>query len=131
MTCREKGGSQAAFLEDVSYCAVTYLQNPFLGEGFSDLPERLARFGREGSLRPVESAYPLAQENRLEFLRERLDEWYVNDDRGLEQGFTLHAPPEGRRDRFVVLEMEGEEEVIDSALEYLRGMGIDASERGQ
>jgi ABC-type methionine transport system ATPase subunit len=32
---------------------------------------------------------------------------------------------------FVVLEMEGEEEVIDSALEYLRGMGIDASERGQ
>jgi ABC-type methionine transport system ATPase subunit len=30
---------------------------------------------------------------------------------------------------FVVLEMEGEEDVINSAVEYLRGMGIDATER--
>ncbi len=38
MICREKEGSQAALSEDVSYCAVTYLQNTFLGESFSDLP---------------------------------------------------------------------------------------------
>ena len=32
---------------------------------------------------------------------------------------------------FVVLEMEGEEQVIDRALEYLNGMGIEATERSE
>ena len=32
---------------------------------------------------------------------------------------------------FVVLEMEGEEQVIDKAVEYLREMGIEAAERGE
>lgn len=30
---------------------------------------------------------------------------------------------------FVVLEMEGEEDVVASAVEYLRGMGIETTER--
>ncbi len=32
---------------------------------------------------------------------------------------------------FVVLEMEGEEQVVDRALEYLNGMGIEATERSE
>jgi len=32
---------------------------------------------------------------------------------------------------FVVLEMEGEGEVLDSALKYLREMGIEATERAE
>ncbi len=32
---------------------------------------------------------------------------------------------------FVVLEMEGEEQVIDKAVEYLNGMGIEATERSE
>ena len=31
--------------------------------------------------------------NRVEYRRGILTEWYVNDERGLEQGFTLHGPP--------------------------------------
>jgi len=32
---------------------------------------------------------------------------------------------------FVVLEMEGEEDVVASAVEYLRGMGIETTERSE
>jgi hypothetical protein len=35
--------------------------------------------------------------NRIEYRRDLLTEWYVNDERGLEQGFTLHEPPLGLR----------------------------------
>lgn len=38
MTCREKGGSQTAFLKDVRNRVVVGLQNVFLGKCFSDLP---------------------------------------------------------------------------------------------
>lgn len=31
--------------------------------------------------------------NRIEYQRGSLSEWYKNDETGLEQGFTLHAPP--------------------------------------
>ncbi len=34
-----------------------------------------------------------AEGNRIEYHREGITEWYVNDERGLKQGFTLNAPP--------------------------------------
>ena len=37
-----------------------------------------------------------AEANRLEYQWGNLTEWYVNDERGLKQGFTLIAPPEGQ-----------------------------------
>ena len=38
---------------------------------------------------------PWIDGNRAELVRGELTEWYINDPRGLEQGFTLfHAPPE-------------------------------------
>ena len=42
--------------------------------------------------------------NRVEYRRTGLIEWYLNDERGLEHGFTLDAPPDGEGD-LLVLEM--------------------------
>jgi hypothetical protein len=55
---------------------------------------RLVRYGFEGDLRPVAQVRPVAKGNRVEYTRHRITEWYVNDEQGLEQGFTLEAPPE-------------------------------------
>jgi hypothetical protein len=55
----------------------------------------LTGFGNEGALGPAPHAELLVSGNRIEFSRGELTEWYVNDERGLEQGFTITAPPTG------------------------------------
>jgi len=42
---------------------------------------------------PVQPANPQACANRVEYRRGSLSEWYVNGPFGLQQGFTLDAPP--------------------------------------
>ena len=54
---------------------------------------RLTGYGYEGAIQPVAPASLSAQGNRIEYRRGALLEWYVNDEQGLEQGFTLDAPP--------------------------------------
>src|SRR5262245_30692456 len=49
----------------------------------------LADYGRETALRAPCRAARSARANRVEYRRGDLVEWYVNDERGLEQGFTL------------------------------------------
>jgi hypothetical protein len=44
-------------------------------------------------MRAVEKAERVADGNRIEYRRGDLIEWYINDGRGLEQGFTIAAPP--------------------------------------
>jgi hypothetical protein len=70
---------------------------------------RLDRFGRDGALRDVPAVSPSAEGNRVEFRRTSLgiNEWYVNDERGLEQGFTIHqSAPRGTDEMCpLVLEM--------------------------
>jgi len=51
------------------------------------------RFGYKGAMRTVEKAERVADGNRIEYRRGDLVEWYINDGRGLEQGFTIAAPP--------------------------------------
>ena len=46
-----------------------------------------------------------AKSNRVELERGRISEWYVNGPLGLEQGFTLQAPPGYAADS-LVLEFE-------------------------
>nr|MDQ6906672.1 FG-GAP repeat protein [Chloroflexota bacterium] len=41
------------------------------------------------------TAQPISTGPRVEYRRDGLTEWYVNGPRGLEQGFTLDAPPIG------------------------------------
>jgi hypothetical protein len=52
----------------------------------------LSGYGWSGDIQPVAKAEPRADENRVEYARAGLVEWYVNDPRGLEQGFTLERP---------------------------------------
>lgn len=62
-------------------------------------PERqvdlaLSGFGCEGTVRDVGGATLQARDNRLEFQRPGLSEWYVNGPLGIEQGFTVASRPD-------------------------------------
>jgi len=52
-------------------------------------------YGYGDASRPMPSAVPIAQQNRVEYRRGLLTEWYVNGPAGLEQGFTLTNHPDG------------------------------------
>jgi hypothetical protein len=65
----------------------------------------LVGYGREERIRPVPQAELVVEKNRVEYRRDTVIEWYVNEQRGVEQGFTLQTPPPGQaRDR-VALEL--------------------------
>ncbi len=57
------------------------------------LDMRLAGYGYGDNVREATEAELVSSGNRMEYLRPGLTEWYVNDPRGLEQGFTIAAPP--------------------------------------
>ena len=63
-----------------------------------DVALRLTGYGYGGRLRTPLKAKPVASGNRVEYRRGELSEWYVNDSRGLEQGFTLARRPGASRD---------------------------------
>ncbi|MCC6213656.1 MAG: hypothetical protein IT376_02220 [Polyangiaceae bacterium] len=67
---------------------------------------RLERWGAPGALAPAPApARTTASGNRVELDRGALVEWYVNGRLGLEQGFTIAAPPEDRAGLPLVLEL--------------------------
>ncbi len=53
----------------------------------------LRGYGYDGVMMSVTPVTPVAMKNRIEYRRGDLLEWYVNDERGLEQGFTLMKRP--------------------------------------
>ena len=53
----------------------------------------LLGWGRPETMQLVEKATPTAAGPRVEYARRGLVEWYLNASRGIEQGFTLLAPP--------------------------------------
>jgi hypothetical protein len=63
-----------------------------------DVALRLTAYGYGGRLLTPLQAKPTASGNRVEYRRGELSEWYVNDSRGLEQGFTLAQRPPASRD---------------------------------
>ncbi len=56
----------------------------------------LVGYGRGGTLWPASGARLSPIENRIDYDRGGIVEWYVNDPRGLEQGFTLVERPENQ-----------------------------------
>ncbi|MGI9106459.1 MAG: hypothetical protein ACR2G4_09440 [Pyrinomonadaceae bacterium] len=54
---------------------------------------RLAAYGYGERAVPVGRAEMVAAKNRVEYRRGSLVEWYLNERRGVEQGFTLQEPP--------------------------------------
>ncbi len=69
---------------------------------------RLVGLGRGSAAKTPRDAPPTFLANRVEYDRGQLLEWYVNDERGLEQGFTLRQPPEGEGSIELQLELETE-----------------------
>jgi len=53
----------------------------------------LTAYGSNTKRMPVAAAKLQANGNRIEYQRGEITEWYVNDTRGLEQGFTIQSPP--------------------------------------
>jgi hypothetical protein len=76
---------------------------------------RLVGFGRSGALDDTGAPVgPLAVAgNRVEIARAMLTEWYVNGPEGIEQGFTIPAPPTGStQGQPVVIEMSVSGDVV-------------------
>ncbi|MCP4661057.1 MAG: hypothetical protein GY856_37115, partial [bacterium] len=82
----------------------------------------LLRVGREGAMRPVEPAGVETKGARAELHRGgdrqpgSLVDWYVNDEKGLEQGFTIATAPQipskGTPDSPLVLELALEGDLV-------------------
>ncbi len=53
---------------------------------------RLVAWGREELVRPRAEGVVQTDGHRIEIRRGPLTEWYVNDERGIEQGFTIEEP---------------------------------------
>ncbi|MEO8659082.1 MAG: FG-GAP repeat protein, partial [Bryobacteraceae bacterium] len=68
---------------------------------------RLAGLGRGSELALPRAATVTATKNRVEYRRGPLTEWYVNDRRGLEQGFTFANRPLGDGNLVVALTVDG------------------------
>jgi hypothetical protein len=71
----------------------------------------LLRHGRPGALRDARGAPLSVNGHRGERVRGGLVEWYVNEPRGIEHGFTLDTPPggdeDGRGKVFIELALSG------------------------
>jgi len=63
------------------------------GEPAWHLGLRLTAWGSAKNLQPVHPATAFSESNRIEYRRGPLTEWYVNTTLGLDQGFTIEAPP--------------------------------------
>jgi hypothetical protein len=67
----------------------------------------LEAWGRGGALESLPAAEPAASGQRVEYERGPLTEWYVNAERGLEQGFTVESAPAGEGPLCLVLALAG------------------------
>ena len=68
---------------------------------------RFVGYGRAGQLQPPTAALISSSKNRVEYRRSALIEWYVNDARGLEQGFTVSERVPGNGPVEIALQMSG------------------------
>jgi hypothetical protein len=78
-----------------------------IGEPSWHLAMTLSGYGYDGAMiavQPVRSDAIKALGQRLEYRRGVITEWYVNDERGLEQGVTLNEPPAGKGSGPLVVE---------------------------
>ena len=71
------------------------------------------RLGRGAIREEAETAFLRVTENRVDYDRGDVGEWYVNTPEGLKQGFTLHEPPAGAAQESTPL-------LVDLALRGLR-----------
>ncbi len=65
----------------------------------------LSGYGYSENIREPKSGILSSQGNLITYQRGSLTEWYVNNDRGLKQGFTLQTQPQGQIEQNVILEL--------------------------
>src|SRR5258708_2640714 len=87
----------------------------------------LVGWGYGDNIQPVPESEVMAAGTRLEYRHGPLTEWYVNTPLGIEQGFTLQAPPasQGRRGE-LTLELVVSDELV--AILNEDGQGITFSD---
>lgn len=56
---------------------------------------RTLTWGRPGRMAALDRTSPIANGARVTYVRGPLDEWYVNGESGIEQGFTIRERPDG------------------------------------
>jgi hypothetical protein len=66
------------------------------------------RFGRVDSSFELGAANVTAADERVELAHGPLTEWFVNDERGIEQGWTIAGPPAGAGPVWIGLEVGGD-----------------------
>jgi hypothetical protein len=66
----------------------------------------LAAWGQDGAMTRVNGVEPVADGRRVELRRDGLTKWFVNRDRGLEHGFTVHRPAGYDPEATLVLALE-------------------------
>ena len=79
--------------------------NPRSAGGWS-VAMRTSRLGRPRSMREVQAGESVATANRAEIRRPGFVEWYVNDTRGVEQGFTLTQRQDGEGPLLLEMQIE-------------------------
>jgi uncharacterized protein YegL len=90
----------------------------------------LTGYGPAQAISPVALARLAVSDNRVEYRRGALIEWYVNDSRGLEQGFTLLTPPSPDASAPLILELSLSGSLIPSlsanaqAIEFVTPGGV-------
>ena len=67
---------------------------------------RWVGYGREGQTAAVRASELSVRDNRVDYDRGALGEWYVNDEGGIEQGFTLMEPAASAQSGLVVLALQ-------------------------
>ncbi len=79
----------------ITYDEGAVLVNPSLGKDWSWLLTP-AGYGYRGNIVPMnDDPEVVVNENSIEFVYNKdLTGWYVNDEKGLEHGFTINAPPQ-------------------------------------
>jgi hypothetical protein len=55
----------------------------------------LKGYRTENTIMEVRPVIPEVNKNRIVYKRGPLEEWYINNEKGIEQGFTLFTPPDG------------------------------------
>ncbi|RMG92126.1 MAG: PKD domain-containing protein [Chloroflexi bacterium] len=80
----------------------------------------LVAYGYGSSLTPATAVLPQPAGTRVLYTRPELTEWYINDHRGIEQGFTLFNPPSRTAETTFRLQYD----IETALLPYDTGQGI-------
>jgi len=88
---------------------------------------KVTAYGRGSTLKPVPTAAPEADANRIQYRRGQLTEWYLNGPVGLEQGFTVGEPGGKARDGplTVALSLTGNLTAVKAGHNALSLVGLD------